>query len=194
MWDDSFTAMPPLEAKASVGIPCRGARKETNTRSGRSETRVHRRGERAKCDEEEWVELPDEFEKFGKYARLKRCSNGMRKTASRWEDDCAGRLVNDGCQRGRATSTMFYHPQTHVRVVVHGDDFAFAATESELRKVRSRMCERYDVKVRGVLRRGKRDVREIEILARNLRWTDEGLEYEASDTHRQALLEGEIQR
>ena len=35
-----------------------------------------------------------------------------------------------------------------------------------------------------------RDVREVEILGRNLRWTQEGLEWEASDKHREALLEG----
>ena len=39
----------------------------------------------------------------------------------------------------------------------------------------------------GILGSGKRDVREIEILGRSLRCTDEGLEYEASDKHRQAL-------
>ena len=52
---------------------------------------------------EDWVELLDEFKKFGKYARLKRWLYGMRKAASGWEDDYA-RLVNDGFQRGRAAS------------------------------------------------------------------------------------------
>ena len=73
---------------------------------------------------------------------------------------------------------------------MRGDDFAFAATESELRKMRSRMCEWYDVKVRGILGTGKRDVRKIEILATSVKWTEEGLESEASDRRRQALLEG----
>ena len=45
----------------------------------------------------------------------------MRKAASGWEDDYARRLVEDGFRR--AASTMFYHPKTQVRVVVHGDDF-----------------------------------------------------------------------
>ena len=44
--------------------------------------------------------------------------------------------------------------------------------------------------MRGVLGSGKRDVHEIEILGRNLTWTEEGLEYEGSDKHRRALLEG----
>ena len=35
----------------------------------------------------------------------------------------------------------------------------------------------------------KRDVREVEILGRGVRWTEEELEYEARDKHRQAQLE-----
>ena len=66
--------------------------------------------------------MPDDFKKFGKYGRW---SYGMRKAASGWVDDHARRLVNDAFQQ---VSTMFYHPKTHVRVVVH-DDFTFAATE-----------------------------------------------------------------
>ena len=61
----------------------------------------------------------------------------MRKAVSRWEDDHARDLVDDGFERGRAALTTFYHPRSHVRVVVNGDDFTFAATESELRKLRS---------------------------------------------------------
>ena len=94
--------------------------------------------------------------------------------------------MEDGFRRGRAASTIFYHPKTQVRVVVHGDDVTFAGTESELKRIQAKMHEWYDVKVGS----GKRDVHEIEILGRNLTWTEEGLEYEGSDKHRQALLEG----
>ena len=113
----------------------------------------------AKCDEEEWVELPDEFKNFGRYAKLKRWLYGVRKAASEWEDGYARRLVGEGLRRGRAAPTFFYHPKTLVRVVVHGDDFTFAGTEPELKKIRAKMCEWYDVQVRGVLGSGKRDVR-----------------------------------
>ena len=92
--------------------------------------------------------------------------------------------------RQRAASTMFYHPKTHVRVVVHGDDFTLACTESEVSKIQAKMHEWYDVKVRGILGSGKLDVREIEVLGRSLTWTEEGLEYEGSDKHRRSLLEG----
>ena len=132
----------------------------------------------AKCEEEEWVELPDELKKCGKYAKLKRWLYGTRKSGVRM----GGRLRDKTGERRVRTgpaSTIFYHPKSHVRVVVHGDDFPHAATESELRKILSNMCEWYDVMVCGVLGSGKRDVREEEILGRNLRWTEEGLEYEA---------------
>ena len=135
------------------------------------------------------VEVPHVFKKFGKFVELKRWLYGMRKAASGWKNDYAKRLVGDGFQRGRGASTIFYHPKTHVCVAVHGDNFTFAATESELRKVRPWMCE-WDVKVRGILDSGTRDVHEIEILGRSLGWTEQGLEYEASDKHRQGIERG----
>ena len=129
----------------------------------------------AKCDEEEWVELPDDLKKFGRYAKLKKWLFGMREATSVLEDDYARRLVEDGFRRGRAASTMLYHFMTQVRVVVHGDDFTFGGTESEPKMIQAKMCEWYDVKVRDILGGRERDVREIEILGRSLTWSEEGL-------------------
>ena len=68
--------------------------------------------------------------------------------------------MEDGFRRGRVASSIFYHPKTQVRVVVHGDDVTFAGTESELKRIEAKMHECYDVKVRGILGSGKRDVHE----------------------------------
>ena len=176
--DDLFAALPPLEAKKALIAFVAGLRERRRTQ-GHDETKpmsidAKKAHLNAKCDEEKWVELPTEFEKFGRYAKLKRWLYGMRKAASGWEDDHARRLVEGGFRRGRSASTIFYHSKTQVRVVVHGDE----------------LHEWYDVKVRGILGGGKRDVHEIEIVGRNLTWTEEGLEYEGSDMHRGALLEG----
>ena len=46
----------------------------------------------------------DEFNMFGKCAKLKIWLRGMRKAASRWEDDYARRLVNDGFQLQRSST------------------------------------------------------------------------------------------
>ena len=59
-----------------------------------------------------------------------------------------------------------------------------------MEKIRFKMSASYDIKVRGVLCTGKRGFCEMEILGRSLRWTEEGLEYEASDRHHQALPQG----
>ena len=67
---------------------------------------------------------------------------------------------------------------------MHGDDFTFAGTESE--QILAKMHEWYDIKVRGILGSGKRDVHEIEVLGKKLTWTEEGLEYEGSDKQRRA--------
>ena len=47
----------------------------------------------------------------------------------------------------------------------------------------------FDVKVRGMLGRDKKDDKEVVILGRNLRVTEEGLEYEADRKHRQMILD-----
>ena len=73
---------------------------------------------------------------------------------------------------------------------MHGDDFTFDGTEPELKRIQAKMHEWYDVKNRGFLGSGKRGVHDIEILVRSLTCTEEGLEHEGSDQHRQALLEG----
>ena len=87
----------------------------------------------------------------------------MRKVASGWEDDNARELPTDGIRRGRErlAPTIFFHPETKVRVVVYDDDFTFAGTEWQLRKIRSTMCKWYDVNVLETLGSGRRDVQKL---------------------------------
>ena len=80
--------------------------------------------------------------------------------------------------------------KSHVRVVAHAHDLTFASTKTELKRMRSKMSECYEVKVRGILGNRRRDVREIQILGGNLRWTDQGLDHGASDAHHEAQMVG----
>ena len=64
--------------------------------------------------------------------------------------------------------------KSHVRVGAHANDLTLASTKTELKRMLSKTSECYDVKVRGILGNGRRDVREIQILGGNLRWTDQG--------------------
>ena len=103
----------------------------------------------------------------------------MRKAASGWEDDYSRKLTRDGFRRGRAAPKIIFRPETEMRVVVHGDDFTFAGTDSDLRKIRSHTGEWCDVEVHGIFGSVGQDVQEIETSGRTLRWTEHGLEYEA---------------
>ena len=85
---------------------------------------------------------------------------------------------------------VLFHTRSHVPGDAGADDLTFAATETELKRIRSKMSEWYGVKVRGTLGTGRRDVREIEIQRGNLRWTDQGLEKGTSSEHRVAQMEG----
>ena len=83
---------------------------------------------------------------------------------------------------------MFYNSKTGVRAVVHGDDFTFAGVRSELERMRKWMAEWYEVKDRGIMGSGGGELKEVVILGRSVRWTREGLEYEADGKHRKTLM------
>ena len=103
----------------------------------------------AMCEVEEWVELPEEFWEWGRYARLKRWLYGMRKAASGWEEDFAAQFKEEGFERGRGSPTVFFNTRTGVRVVVHGDDFTMSGVRSELEHMRRRMEEWYEINDMG---------------------------------------------
>ena len=64
-------------------------------------------------------------------------------------------------------------------MVVHGDDFTVSGTKVELDKMWKRMGEWYDIKNRGMMVRGDGQIKVMTILGRTVRWTDEGIDYEA---------------
>ena len=165
--DDLFAAMPPLEAKKTMFRMTAGVRGWRRKR-GADEIKlmfidVRKAHLNAKCDEEEWVELPEEFEKYGIYATLRRWLYGMRKAASGWEEDYADKLVKDGFVRGKSAPTVFWNRSTGVKLVVHGDDFTFSGTRKELENMRRRMGEWYDIKDRGLMGSGKDEIKEVVI-------------------------------
>ena len=83
--EDLFGTMPPLESKKLVFMMAARVRGQ-RMRNELAEVKlmfidVRRARLNAMCEEEEWVELPDEFWEHGRYARLKRWLYRMRKAA-----------------------------------------------------------------------------------------------------------------
>ena len=193
--EDLFAAMPPLETKKllfRMVAAVRGQRK----RRGEKEMKlmfidVRKAHLNAKCEDEEWVALPEECWELGRYARLRRWLYGMRKAAAGWEEEYASKLIDEGFERGRGAPTVFHNKKSGVRLVVHGDDFTFAGVKKELQKMKVKMREWYDIKDRGTMGSDEDDIKTITILGRTLRWTPSGLEYEAGAEHMQKVLEAE---
>ena len=193
--DDLFASMPPLEAKKVLFRMTAGDRGRRR-RNGLEEVKllfvdVRKAHLNSECDEEVWVELPEEFHEWGRFARLKRWLYGMRKAAAKWEEDYAKKLEEVGFRRGVGSPTVFFNAETEVRLVVHGDDFTFAGVRRELEKLSATMQEWYEVKVRGIMGSGEDEKKEMTILGRQLRWTVNGIEYEADGRHREDLMEME---
>ena len=76
-------------------------------------------------------------------------------------------------------------------MVVHGDDFTYSGTKKELERIKGKMMEWHDIKDRGTMGSGKNEIKEVTILGRTVRWTAEGLEYEADAGHRKKVMEAE---
>ena len=151
--EDFFAAMPPLESKKlmfRVVAAMRGQRR----RRVLEEVElmfidVRKAHLNARCEEEEWVELAEEFWEYGRYARLRRWLYGMRRAAAGWEEEYAEKLEGEGFRRVKGAPTVFFNAKTAVRLVVHGDDFTCSGTKKELEKIKRKMREWYDVKDRG---------------------------------------------
>ena len=145
----------------------------------------------ARCEEEELVELLEEFWEYGKYARLRRWLYRARRAAAGWEEEYAGKLEGEGFRRVKGAPTVFFNAKTAVRLVVHGGDFTCSGTKKDLEKIKGKLREWYDIKDRGALGGEKDEIKEVTILGRTVGWTAEGLEYEADAAHRRRIMEAE---
>ena len=72
--------------------------------------------------------------------------------------------------------------------MVHGDDFTFSGRRKVLREIAEQLKETYELKVRGFMGDEPNDDKEITILNRTLRWTEEAFEYEADRKHVQEIV------
>ena len=74
-------------------------------------------------------------------------------------------------------------------MVVHGDDFNFCGGGPELLWIAEKMKSWFEIKVRALLGPEEGDDKSIVLLARHVRWTAEGIEYEADPKHRKLIME-----
>ena len=86
---------------------------------------------------------------------------GCRKAGQAWEDHYSQVLFDAGLERGTASPVTFWHERRSMWCVVHGDDFSFVGYDSDLDFIVKVLQQEYEIKVRGRLGPGPRDVREL---------------------------------
>ena len=97
-------------------------------------------------------------------------------------------MQSAGFKNGVASPCVFYNADRDLRAVVHGDDFTILGWESELNWFRSRIQERFEVKMRGRLGGGEGDVKSIRILNRIVTWKNDCVEYEPDQRHAEIII------
>eukprot|EP00972_Heterocapsa_arctica_P096362 14216877-Heterocapsa_arctica.AAC.1 len=55
---------------------------------------------------------------------LKKIMCGTVDASARWHSDYASLLKGAGFNQGKSNSALFHHEARHIRLLVHGDDFA----------------------------------------------------------------------
>ena len=121
-------------------------------------------------------------------AHLKRCVYGTRDAGAIWEDCYADALVELGFRRGIANPCCFYHVERDIMVVVHGDDFTALGGHDDIMWYEDLLATKFEIKRRGHLGEGPGCVKEMRILNRIVRLTQDGLRYKADPRHAEMLI------
>jgi hypothetical protein len=137
-----------------------------------------------------YVELPAEDPDYGRYvcSLLLKHMYGTRRAADGWQQEYASAMISLGFTQGIASPCLFYHKGRDIVTSVHGDDFTSAAEKRHLDWFESALEDKYELKRGGRFGPGPEDSKEITVLNRVLRYTDQGLEYEADQRHADLLI------
>ena len=128
-----------------------------------------------------YVALPPEDPDYGeKCGLLLKHMYGTRKAADGWHCEYAGQLVHTlGFEVGDASACVFFHRERGLRCSVHGNDITTTGKKRHLDWFKTELEKLYELKQLARLGPGVGDDKEATVLNRVVRWTPEGLEYEA---------------
>jgi len=140
-------------------------------------------------DDETYVELPSEEPGAGvTCARLLRHMYGTRGAADGWQEEYSTALVAMGFRQGMSSPCLFAHLERQVFISVHGDDFTSVGSKRQLDWFEETLKQRYELTVGPRLGPADSDAKEGTILNRIIRWTPQGIEYEADPRQAEKLI------
>lgn len=137
-----------------------------------------------------YVELPHEDpdnarDKVGRLLVHLCCT---RAAADGWHCEYSSSLGEMGFEEGDASACIFRRSSGEIVCSVHGDDFILSGPKRDLDLVKSTMEQEYEHTESGRLGHGPTDDKEVEVLNRIVRWTTQGVEYEADPRHVEQIV------
>ena len=114
---------------------------------------------------------------------------GTRKAGAGWHVEISGTLTDKlGFTKGDASACIFRHPERGIECSIHGDDLSAQGPKSELDWYKQELEKTYELKEGARLGPGANDDKESRMLNRIVRWTNEGIEYEADPRQSEQLI------
>ena len=90
----------------------------------------------------------------------------------------------------RFNSCMFQHKSRQIRCLVHGDDFVSVGQPEELKWMRAKLSQRFEIKTSMVgMNTHDGEIKEARILNRVIRVTSQGWEYLADQRHVDLIIQ-----
>ena len=111
-------------------------------------------------------------------AKLHKSLYGTRDAALNWAQAYSEVLEKMGFKKGQSSPRSFFHEESQIRTVVHGDDFLSEGPDASLRKIDAEMKKTFALKTE-VLGGDPGDVQSIKVLNRQISWKDDGIHWEA---------------
>ena len=89
---------------------------------------------------------------------------GFRDAAHNWEEQYGKVMTKEtGFTQGAASPCHFHHKGKNIYTVVHGDDFISAGPDKELKWMKKKLQEAFEIKT-SVLGNGEGEVQELTVL------------------------------
>lgn len=96
-------------------------------------------------------------------------------------------LTKLGSVAGRASPCNYLHKPRSIKLTCHCDDFLMVAPHEKLVWLIEKMKESFELKAH-VLGPEEGSTKEIRILNRLIRWTEQGIEHEVDQRHSQKIV------
>ena len=179
-----FSNMPPLEA---VKLLC-----SMLATSGSNEqlalydiSRAHFYG---KAQRTVYVTLPQGDEEEGMCALLQRTMYGTQDASHVWQSDYSELLKKHNFECGKAWTSVFWHKEKNIKLLVHGDDFLVLSDKAGQEYMQKVLQERYEFRCDGLI--GKGGGSHLTVLNRIVTYDHETgkVTYEADPRHAEMII------